>query len=477
MYRKYYRHADSDTDSEEEFYHRIHRRPREKVVVEEKRRPRSASVANPYRGGDAQIYIDIKNDLQENTKLAPPQVPVGRARSASQRRPVLADALSDLEDDIIRHERRAIRRLEREEPSRRAEIEAEIRLERIRQRERELDEMRKEEDRMRREDRIRREERERIEASKGSGNASAQPQPQTQPQPRQETELEREIRIAKEEEIRSLRRWRKLQEYMEMQEMGRLEKRPERDDHPLTRRDIEKEIQFERLKKMENALLIERMKVLEKEREEKERERKIREKVQAEIAQKEKDEMERLQKEAKLKASAIEEYKKKEAERLAKQKEEAEKAKKEFNDKVNQLLGSAGFSEDKITAIMQGKSLKEMELVHVEKHVHHGKHRQIEDEEAFVKVHRRYLEPRTLDAFSLIWEFDPNDADYMLIYHSLSQEEQDRLFDHTRKLRGQRTLTASPHNGPVTVEMKVNDKKRDGLYLVRKKQDRRSLFW
>ncbi|DAA72724.1 TPA_exp: Uncharacterized protein A8136_5919 [Trichophyton benhamiae CBS 112371] len=468
MYRKYYRHADSDTDSEEEFYHRIHRRPREKVVVEEKRRPRSASVANPYRGGDAQIYIDIKNDLQENTKLAPPQVPVGRARSASQRRPVLADALSDLEDDIIRHERRAIRRLEREEPSRRAEIEAEIRLERIRQRERELDEMRKEEDRMRREDRIRREERERIEASKGSGNASAQPQPQTQPQPRQETELEREIRIAKEEEIRSLRRWRKLQEYMEMQEMGRLEKRPERDDHPLTRRDIEKEIQFERLKKME---------ILEKEREEKERERKIREKVQAEIAQKEKDEMERLQKEAKLKASAIEEYKKKEAERLAKQKEEAEKAKKEFNDKVNQLLGSAGFSEDKITAIMQGKSLKEMELVHVEKHVHHGKHRQIEDEEAFVKVHRRYLEPRTLDAFSLIWEFDPNDADYMLIYHSLSQEEQDRLFDHTRKLRGQRTLTASPHNGPVTVEMKVNDKKRDGLYLVRKKQDRRSLFW
>ncbi|KAF3480246.1 uncharacterized protein GIQ15_05593 [Arthroderma uncinatum] len=495
MFRhKHQLHADlSDTDSEEEFYHRVHRRPRDNVIIEDRRRPRSTSEVHRRRPGDAAVYIDINNEqgLQGNTRLAPPPAaPVGRARSVSRRRPALADELSDLEDEFIRHERRAIRRLQREEPSRRAEIEAEVRLERIRQREHELDEMRKEEDRVRREeerirreDRIRREERERIESGKSK----------QAPERREETELEREFRIAKEEEIRSMRRWRKMQEYKEWQEMERPERRSDRQDREesgLSRRDIEKEIQLERLKKIESddiarrkiedALLIERMKALEEEREEKEHERKVRAKVEAEIAQKEKDEMERLQQEMKLKVGAIEEYKKKEAEKELKRREEEEKANKEFTDKVNQLFGAAGFSEDKITAILEGKPIKEKEkeIVQVDRYIHHGRHRDDgDDEEAFVKVHRRYVDARTLDAFNLTWEYDPNDADYMLIYHVLCQEDQDRLFEHTRRIRGQRVITATPHNGPVMVEMKVNDKKKDGMFLVRKKADKRGLFW
>ncbi|KAK2873810.1 hypothetical protein FQN49_002056 [Arthroderma sp. PD_2] len=473
----------SDTDSEEEFFHRIHRRPRDNIIVEDRRRPRSTSEVHRRRPGDAQVFIDINNEqgLQGNTRLAPPQ-PIGRARSVSRRRPAVAEELSDLEDEIIRHERRAIRRLQREEPSHRAEIEAEVRLERIRERERELDEMRKEEARMRREeerirreDRIRREERERLEGG-NSGRGR-----------HEETEWEREFRIAKEEEIRSMRLWRKMQERKELQDLERSEKRPERDPG-MSRREIEKELQLERLKKaesddiarrkIEDALLIERMKALEEEREEKEHERKIRAKVEAEIAQRERDEMERLQKEMKLKAGAIEEYKKREAEKELKRREEEEKANKEFTDKVNQLFGAAGLSEEKIAAVLEGKPIKEKEILQIE-HIPHGKHRKRveEEEEAFVKVHRRYVDPRTLDAFSLTWEYDPNDADYMLIYHVLCQEDQDRLFEHTRKLRGQRVLTASPHNGPVMVEMKVNDKKKDGMFLVRKKADRRGLFW
>ncbi|KAI4087851.1 MAG: hypothetical protein LQ339_008798 [Xanthoria mediterranea] len=83
----------------------------------------------------------------------------------------------------------------------------------------------------------------------------------------------------------------------------------------------------------------------------------------------------------------------------------------------------------------------------------------------WMKVHRKYLSPDTLDAYDLPWEWndvslatlvsDPNkqiadtndeqrDSNYMNIKRYLNEDGQDGLFEHTRKLREQREESPGP---------------------------------
>jgi hypothetical protein len=59
------------------------------------------------------------------------------------------------------------------------------------------------------------------------------------------------------------------------------------------------------------------------------------------------------------------------------------------------------------------------------------------------------------------------DSNYILIKEYISDELQDELFAHTKKLRSRKLLL----EGPVHKEtiLKINDKKKDKMYLVRKK--------
>ncbi|KAL8755998.1 MAG: hypothetical protein Q9199_003232 [Rusavskia elegans] len=65
----------------------------------------------------------------------------------------------------------------------------------------------------------------------------------------------------------------------------------------------------------------------------------------------------------------------------------------------------------------------------------------------YLKVHRKHLSPDTLDASDLPWEWDERDANYIVIKQWINQNYQDKLFEHTRRLREQRQqklLTSAP---------------------------------
>lgn len=59
------------------------------------------------------------------------------------------------------------------------------------------------------------------------------------------------------------------------------------------------------------------------------------------------------------------------------------------------------------------------------------------------------------------------DSDYILIERYVDDDLQDELFAHTKKIRSRKLIE------PATIEkkviVKINDKKKDKMYLVRKK--------
>lgn len=59
------------------------------------------------------------------------------------------------------------------------------------------------------------------------------------------------------------------------------------------------------------------------------------------------------------------------------------------------------------------------------------------------------------------------DSNYIIIKQWISEEFQEELFAHTRRLREGKVITEQSSS---LTELKVNDSKRDKMYLVRKKK-------
>ncbi|KAL9015826.1 MAG: hypothetical protein Q9185_006793 [Variospora sp. 1 TL-2023] len=56
----------------------------------------------------------------------------------------------------------------------------------------------------------------------------------------------------------------------------------------------------------------------------------------------------------------------------------------------------------------------------------------------YIRVHRKWIEPETLDAYDLPWEWEDvslQDREFFLIRRWINQDDQDKLFEHTRLLR------------------------------------------
>ncbi|KAL1981102.1 hypothetical protein VTN96DRAFT_3085 [Rasamsonia emersonii] len=61
----------------------------------------------------------------------------------------------------------------------------------------------------------------------------------------------------------------------------------------------------------------------------------------------------------------------------------------------------------------------------------------------YIKVLRSYLQPETLRAYNLPWERDERDPNYPIIKTWISEDFQEELFAHTRRLREGRLPQAS----------------------------------
>ncbi|KAJ6102931.1 hypothetical protein N7486_005358 [Penicillium sp. IBT 16267x] len=57
------------------------------------------------------------------------------------------------------------------------------------------------------------------------------------------------------------------------------------------------------------------------------------------------------------------------------------------------------------------------------------------------KVHRKHLLPETLNAYNLPWEWDEGDSRYLIIKRWITEDFQEELFAHTKRIRKGKTLT------------------------------------
>ncbi|KAJ9215209.1 hypothetical protein DTO166G4_3287 [Paecilomyces variotii] len=258
--------------------------------------------------------------------------------------------------------------------------------------------------------------------------------------------------------IKKLEKWEKKLEEARREAEWR-EKIKRREEKEESHREAELREELKKYKEREaarrEAEWQEKLKKYEeKEAAEAEKERIIKELRDAE-ARKLLEEQERQRELAKLKAEAIEEYKAKELERMEQERKEKEEKERYFRERLKEL----GYVEEQIDSLVINKDKESR--------------RKEENKTTWVKVHRKYLLPETLDAFNLPWEWDKNDRNYILIKEYISEEVQEELFAHTERIRGGRKLIE--HTSSSQVELKIPEKgNKDKMYLVRKKSPRRS---
>ena len=118
-----------------------------------------------------------------------------------------------------------------------------------------------------------------------------------------------------------------------------------------------------------------------------------------------------------FKKRAIEEYNKKQEEKKKKEKEEKEKTNREYEERMIATLRANHYSEAQIELILRRGEKTEMER-EAFGHGHGGRHRGASahgnahgkvvalNRPTYIKVHRRHLDPDTLDVYQLPWEYD-----------------------------------------------------------------------
>ncbi|KAL1964659.1 hypothetical protein VTN77DRAFT_6685 [Rasamsonia byssochlamydoides] len=219
-----------------------------------------------------------------------------------------------------------------------------------------------------------------------------------------------------------------------------------------------------------------------KELEQKEAARAEKERIKKELRDEEArrllEEEERKRELAKIKAAAIEEYKRAEELKKLREIEEKERKDKEFKARLQEEFG---YTEEEVEAILNKKNHKEREkerererekaLSYSRSHSHSHSHSHSPPEHTtYIRVHRKYLLPETLIAYRLPWEWDEHDSNYIIIKTWISEDFQEELFAHTRRIREGKLVSETSSS---LTELRVNDKKKDKMYLVRKKSPSR----
>lgn len=249
----------------------------------------------------------------------------------------------------------------------------------------------------------------------------------------------------------------------------RTEYRPERIER-IERVDYETRRAFEKLKIFEEEKAVEEAQKkykadmeLRKAKEQLEKavaeeKRKALEKKAIEDWQREKAEEEEKRKA--LEKKVVEDWQRQQDAKKAREKKEKEELDKKVDEQFRAKLAEAGYSPSEIEDIINHKAEHDEK-----KHVNEMRIARLRP--TYIKVHKKYLLPETLDVYRLPWSYDSKDSDYILIEKYVDDDLQEELFAHTKKIRSRKLIEPSSIEKKVIV--KINDKKKDKMYLVRKK--------
>ncbi|CAI7624948.1 hypothetical protein PCG10_001738 [Penicillium crustosum] len=272
---------------------------------------------------------------------------------------------------------------------------------------------------------------------------------------------------AEEEEVRNKLQEERLKDIARMQdEKGQREK--------LVREEKWKELARMKEEQEEREKLVreEKWKELARQKEEEEAHEKLVQQIRDEDMRKAREAEEKRKKELAMKAAAVEEWKLEQERIKQRQAEEAIRKAKEFRDHLRNI----GYSEEEIDGIInkkkedKKKEEKKKEEKKEEKKDEKKEEKKTEKKEepkvTWIKVHRKYLLPDSLMAYGLPWDWDEHDPNYIIIKQWIDDEFQEILFAHTRRIREGKMLAQTSN---TTTELRVNDRKKDKLYMIRKK--------
>ncbi|KAJ5606137.1 hypothetical protein N7510_008918 [Penicillium lagena] len=240
--------------------------------------------------------------------------------------------------------------------------------------------------------------------------------------------------------------------------LRRLQRLERKNGSEHQRREMEREWKIKRLEEQEREAAQEseikaklkeaKLKEIAKMKEEEEERERVKKELKDEEARKALKEAEKKKEELAMKKAAIEEWKLEQERKKLKEKEEADKRDKEFRERLKDL----GYTDEQIEDMLNKKKKPE------------------EREEKWIRVHRKHLMPETLMAYQLPWEWDVHDHNYIVIKKWVDEDFQDKLFSHTKRIREGKVLTQTSSS---TTELRVNDRNKDKMYLVRKKSPSR----
>ncbi|KAJ5380291.1 uncharacterized protein N7496_002719 [Penicillium cataractarum] len=274
----------------------------------------------------------------------------------------------------------------------------------------------------------------------------------------EESEREAADKARAEEERRNMEKnWRlkKLEESEREaaeRKVWRLKQLEEAEKEAAEREELKQKIREEKLKEIA------------KQKEDQEEREKLRKEFLEEERRKQVEAEEKKKKEQAIKAAAVEEWKLEQERIKQRQKEEAIKKDKEFRERLRLEFG---YSEAEIEDILNKKKKAEEKKDKKEK-----KDEIIEEKTTWIKVHRKHLLPESLIAYNLPWEWDERDSNYIIIKRWITEDLQEELFAHTRRLRDGKLIAQTSSS---TTELKINDRNKEKMYLVRKKSPSRRL--
>ena len=140
---------------------------------------------------------------------------------------------------------------------------------------------------------------------------------------------------------------------------------------------------------------------LQKKEEDEKQRKQIEDEIRLQQAKEEAEHRERLKEEKELKKKAVEEYELKKAEEKIKKEKEKEKEDEEFRERMRKTLWANGYSDEQIERMI--KKAENKDSKHAVVKVRDGMRL---TRPTYVKVHRKYIDPETLDIYELPWEWD-----------------------------------------------------------------------